>query len=166
MSRGKAGPIAERVARRMNRRDALRRVIVGGTTGLAALALGNSPAQASTCHCGPTRRCEKCPAVGCPHGYHLCKGSFTSNCFNSQGYRCEWPAGNWIACTGLGKGLGYKVCYDCIGPGGCEAWCTCLTACICCHCASPADIRAEQQRLQQGDSGERSPGQTQHLDLP
>ncbi len=126
MSRGKTGTIAERVARRMNRRDALRRAIVGGTTGLAALALGNSPAQATTCHCGPTRRCEKCPAVGCPHGYHLCKGSFTSNCFNSQGYRCEWPAGNWIACMGLGKGLGYKVCYDCIGPGGCEGWCTCL----------------------------------------
>ncbi len=65
---------------------------------------------------------------------------------------------------GLGKGLGYKVCYDCIGPGGCEAWCTCQSACICCHCASPADIRAEQLRLQQGIGGSL-PGQTLHLEL-
>lgn len=48
----------------------------------------------------------------------------------------------------LGKGLGYKVCYDCIGAKGCEGWCTCLSACICCRCVSPADVRAEQYRLQ------------------
>jgi hypothetical protein len=147
-SSGKPGSLAERVARRMSRRDALRRVVIGGTTGLAALAVGTSPAQAQTCTCGPTRRCAKCPDVGCPSGYHLCKGSFSSDCFNAQGYRCEWPSGNWIACMGLGKGLGYKVCYDCIGASGCEGWCTCLTKCICCNCSSPADIRAEQHRLQ------------------
>jgi hypothetical protein len=140
--------VTERVARTVSRRDALRRVVVGGTTGLAALAIGSSPALAVTCVCGPTRRCSNCPAVGCPPRHHLCKGSFTSKCFNDQGYRCEWPSGSWIACTGLGKGLGYKVCYDCIGPGGCRKWCTCLSACICCGCASPADIRAEQHRLQ------------------
>jgi hypothetical protein len=145
---GKPGSLTERVARRMSRRDALRRVVMGGTTGLAALAVGNSPAQAQTCACGPTQRCAKCPDVGCPSGYYLCKGSYSSDCFNAQGYRCEWPSGNWIACMGLGKGLGYKVCYDCIGPSGCEGWCTCLTKCICCNCDSPADIRAEQQRLQ------------------
>jgi hypothetical protein len=52
---------------------------------------------------------------------------------------------------GLGKGLGYKVCYDCIGASGCKGWCTCLSDCICCGCASPAEIRAEQRRLQHAD---------------
>ena len=143
------GELAERVARKVNRRDALRRVVVGGTTGLAALALGTSPAQAAGCYCGPTRRCGGCPHVGCPPGHHLCKSSFAGGeCVNTQGFRCEWPAGSWIACVNLGKGMGYKVCYDCVGAGGCTDWCTCLSDCICCHCASPADIRAEQKRLQ------------------
>jgi hypothetical protein len=144
------GALTERVARRMSRRDALRRVVVGGTTGMAALALGQSPAQAATCTCGPTRRCERCPEVGCPKGQHLCKSSF-GDCYNYQGFICEWPQGTWIACMNLGKGLGYKVCYDCIGAGGCEEWCTCLSKCICCGCASPADVRAEQHRLQRAD---------------
>jgi hypothetical protein len=144
------GALTERVARTVNRRDALRRAVIGGTTGLAALALGASPAQAADCYCGPTRRCGGCPKVGCPPGQHLCKSSFDDDdCFNYQGYRCEWPSGSWIACMNLGKGMGYKVCYDCIGAGGCNEWCTCLSDCICCHCSSPADIRAEQRRLQQ-----------------
>ncbi len=41
--RVKPGTLAERVARRVSRRDALRRVILGGTTGLAALAVGEQP---------------------------------------------------------------------------------------------------------------------------
>ena len=142
------GALTERIVRRVSRRDALRRVIVGGTTGIAALAIGASPAQATYCNCGPTKRCGGCPDVGCPPGHHLCKGSFTSNCFNSQRYRCEWPAGSWIACMSLGKGLGYKVCYDCIGSSGCEGWCTCLSDCICCGCSTPAHVRGEQRRLQ------------------
>ncbi len=142
------GAMTERVARRLSRRDALRRVVIGGTTGIAALAVGATPAQAATCDCGPTRRCSSCPKVGCPPKHHLCKGSFTGKCFNRQGYRCEWPSGSWIACMHLGRGLGYKVCYDCIGAGGCRDWCTCLSECICCHCASPADVRLEQHRLQ------------------
>lgn len=143
------GMLTERVARRLSRRDALRRAVVGGTTGLAALALGTNPAQAQAdCDCGPTRRCAHCPGVGCPSGHHLCRGSFENTCFNYQGYRCEWPQGSWIACMNLGKGLGYKVCYDCIGSGGCHEWCTCQSDCICCHCVSPADVRAEQKSLQ------------------
>jgi hypothetical protein len=143
------GDLNERVARKVNRRDALRRVVVGGTTGLAALALGASPALAADCYCGPTRRCGGCPHVGCPKGHHLCTSAFDDgSCFNYQGYRCEWPSGSWIACMNLGKGMGYKVCYDCIGATGCNDWCTCLSDCICCRCENPADIRAEQKRLQ------------------
>ena len=142
--------VAERTVRRLSRRDALRGAVVGGTAGLAALSLGQRPAlaEAEVCTCGPTRRCSGCPGTGCPPGMHLCKGSASSSCFNNQGYRCEWPNGTWIACMNMGNGYGYKVCYDCIGATGCEGWCTCLSACICCHCASPADIRAEQLRLQ------------------
>jgi hypothetical protein len=143
------GGIAERAARRLTRRDALRGAVVNGTAGLAALSLAKRPVLAAqVCHCGPTRRCSGCPGTGCPSGKHLCKGSFTSNCFNRQGYRCEWPNGTWIACMNMGRGYGYKVCYDCIGKSGCKDWCTCLSQCICCGCATVADLRVEQQRVQ------------------
>lgn len=149
---GRVGALTERIARMVSRRDALRRAVVGGTTGLAAMAMGASPARASGCVCGPTRHCADCPDVGCPPGHHPCKGSFSGNCFNRQGYRCEWPSGSWIACMNLGKGLGYKVCYDCISHTGCKDWCTCLSACICCQCSTPADVRAEQLRLQHAET--------------
>jgi hypothetical protein len=144
----RVGDLAERVARRVSRRETLRGALVSGAAGLAALAVGERPAQAAGCQCGPTRRCAHCPEIGCPDGYHLCKGSFTGDCFNRQGYRCEWPQGTWIACMGLGKGYGYKVCYDCKGTSGCPGWCTCLSSCICCNCKSVADVRAEQHRIQ------------------
>jgi hypothetical protein len=72
----------------------------------------------------------------------------TSDCFNGQGYRCEWPSGTWIACMNMGHGYGYKVCYDCIGKSGCRDWCTCQSQCICCECQTVADLRAEQHRQQ------------------
>src|ERR1700684_1931828 len=145
------GTMAERVVRRVSRRDALRGVGLGGTAGVAALALGQRPAWAATCECGPTRRCARCPEVGCPSGYHLCKGSFTSNCFNNQGFRCVWPQGEWIACMNIGKGFGYRVCYDCINKSGCKDWCTCLSECICCDCETAHDVKSEQHRIQMID---------------
>ena len=130
----------------------LRSAVIGGTVGVASLAIGERPALAADCHCGPTRRCEGCPKHGCPEGHHLCKGSFTSDCFNYQGYRCEWPRGQWLACTGLGKGHGFRMCHDCIGEGGCHRWCTCLSICVCCDCVTTADVRTEQLRIQQLDT--------------
>jgi hypothetical protein len=146
------GDLAERVARRVSRRAALRSAVIGGTIGVASLAIGERPALAADCHCGPTRRCVGCPKHGCPEGHHLCKGSFSSDCFNYQGYRCEWPRGQWLACTGLGKGHGFRMCHDCIGEGGCHRWCTCLSICVCCDCVTAADVRTEQQRVQQLDT--------------
>ncbi len=151
--------VTERVVRRLNRRDALRGAVLGGATGLAALALGQRPAFAVTCECGPTARCSGCPGTGCPHGYHLCRGSDTSGCFNDQGYRCIWPQGEWIACMGLGRGFGYRVCYDCIGKSGCPGWCTCLSECICCDCETAGDIRAEQRRIQAPGTSQASTSQ-------
>ena len=144
------GSAAERAVRRLNRRDALRGTVVSGTAGLAALSLGRRPAAlpAEFCECGPTRRCHGCRAHGCPRGYHLCKGSYVSDCFNTQGFRCEWPRGTWIACMNIGHGYGYKVCYDCIGRAGCRDWCTCLGRCVCCDCLTITDLRQEQQRQQ------------------
>ena len=144
------GGAAERAARRLSRRDALRGAVVNGTAGLAALSLGHRPAlrAAEVCQCGPTRRCSSCPGAGCPPGYHLCKGSLSSTCFNTQGYRCEWPSGTWIACMNMGHGYGYRVCYDCIGTSGCRDWCTCQSQCLCCECQTMADLKAEQHRQQ------------------
>ena len=146
----KVGELAERTTRAVTRRQAVRTVLVGGATGIASLAVGVDPALASCAgNCGPTRRCSNCRPHRCPSGYVLCKGSSTSNCFNYQGYRCEWPAGHWTACTGLGRGYGYKICQDCIGPGGCRYWCTCLTECKCCNCTTQAEVVAEQHRVQE-----------------
>jgi hypothetical protein len=143
----------EKATRTMARRAVLRTAVTGGAISLGALAVGQAPAFATEkcsqgIDCGPTRRCSGCPSTGCPSGYGLCKGSSTGICFNNQGWRCEWPSGEWIACNGAGRGNGYYICYDCKGPGGCAKWCTCLSACICCQCLTAADLVAEQKRIQ------------------
>jgi hypothetical protein len=145
--------MTERATRKISRRNMMRTVVVGGAASIAAVSLGEMPASAiDSCagNCGPTPRCSVgCPANGCPSGYSLCKGSSTGTCFNKEGYRCEWPSGQWIACTGLGHGYGYEACEDCKGPGGCKDWCTCLTSCICCQCLTHEDFKKEQLRIQQ-----------------
>jgi hypothetical protein len=141
--------IAERLSRRLSRRAALKTAVVGSATGIAALTLGQLPAQAVTFDCGPTRRCSGC-AGGCPSGYSLCKGSSTSNCFNNQGFRCEWPSGYWVAASGFGKcNEGFYLCYDCKGSSGCPGWCTCLSNLICGPCCTPTDLQQEWKRIQQ-----------------
>ena len=101
--------MTERAARKMARRNILRTVFVGGAASIAAISIGETPALAADCAgaCGPTPRCHRCRPTECPHGYVLCKGSPWGDCFNKEGYRCEWPKGLWIACTGLGHGYGY-----------------------------------------------------------
>jgi hypothetical protein len=154
------GGAVEKMARRLSRRDAMRTAVIGGAAGVAALALGQRPALAVTCDCGPTVHCSHyknrhCPSgAGCPTGYTLCKNSSSAYCsceqghYNWQGFCCEWSAGSWIACSGLGKGHGYEVCSDCLGPGGeCTYWCTCLSSCICCDCTTAKDVKEEHKRL-------------------
>jgi hypothetical protein len=145
--------MTERATRRMSRRNVLRTVFVGGAAGIAAISIGETPAFADDCtrNCGPTSRCRRCRPTECPHGYVLCKGSFTSNCFNDEGYRCEWPHGLWIACTGLGYGYGYRICKDCIFRDRCYDWCTCLTDCLCCGCKTAEDLKQEQLQMQMSD---------------
>jgi hypothetical protein len=142
--------MTERATRKMARRNILRTVFVSGAASIAAISIGETPALATDCarSCGPTSRCRRCRPTECPHGFVLCKGSFTSDCFNNEGYRCEWPRGMWIACTGLGHGYGYKICKDCIFRHRCDAWCTCLTDCLCCNCKTAADFREEQYQFE------------------
>jgi hypothetical protein len=156
--------LSETLTRRISRRDALRTAIVGGATSIAVMSLGQKPALAQSCYCGPTVHCDnyghKCPSNGCPTGYEACKQGSDYYCscaqghLNRQGYCCEWAAGTWIACTGLGKGYGYKKCYDCISVGRgnehdrCTDWCTCLGECICCTCTKPEEVRSEMARVQ------------------
>jgi hypothetical protein len=147
--------MTERAARRMSRRNILRTVFVGGGASIAAISIGETPAQAlhADCarNCGPTSRCSRCRPSECPHGYVLCKGSFSGDCFNHEGYRCEWPHGLWIACSGFGHGYGYKICKDCIFRDRCRDWCTCLTDCVCCGCKTAEDFKREQLRIQMSD---------------
>jgi hypothetical protein len=145
--------MAERATRRMSRRNILRTVFVGGAASIAAVSIGETPAFADDCtrRCGPTSQCLRCRPTECPHGYVLCKGSFTGDCFNHEGYRCEWPHGLWIACTGLGHGYGYRICKDCIFRDRCRDWCTCLTDCVCCSCRTAEDFKAEQLQMQMSD---------------
>lgn len=145
----KVSSVAEGMLRRISRRDALRTGVLGSAGALAALAVGAKPAFAYTCDCGPTYRCShyghSCPANGCPSGYSLCSNG---SCYNQQNYRCEWSSGYWTTCNGICGQYGYKICYDCVGPGGCYDWCTCLsTDEFCCQCHTPEDVYAEMARI-------------------
>lgn len=151
--------IAERLVRRLSRRDALRTGVLGGAGAVAALAIGERPASATPrgCYCGPTYHCHhwgnSCPDHGCPRdGFVLCKndGSYCScrgGGHNTQGYCCEYASGYWVACSGLCKGYGYRLCYDC-KRASCTYWCTCVSAINCCNCTGPEDFRKEQARVQ------------------
>ena len=144
--------VAERVVRRITRRDALQRGLLGGAAGLAAFFVGERPAMAQGCYCGPTVRCNNygrnCPTNGCPADFRLCKND-GSRCscigggYNVQGYCCEYSSGYWVACSGLCHGFGYRLCYDCKHKH-CAHWCTCLSNTHCCHCTTPEEARREQ----------------------
>jgi hypothetical protein len=161
----RVGSLAERLNRRLSRRAALRAGVVGSVAGVAAVALGESPAAAYTYSpgCGPTRDCSGCGYPdGCPSGYVLCKisslcgtppshGGSGGGVANSQGHWCEWPGGIWESARNLGHGNGYTLCYDCvqspINTTHCHSWCVCPSACICCNCTTAEDVRREMKRL-------------------
>lgn len=156
---GQVAGIAERLVRRISRRDALRNGVLGGAGAVAAFAVGERPASAerARCYCGPTYHCghwgNHCPEHGCPSdGFVLCKndGSYCScrgGGTNTQGYCCEYASGYWVACGGLCNGYGYRLCFDCKRTY-CTYWCTCLSAVKCCGCTTPEDFHKEQARLQ------------------
>jgi hypothetical protein len=156
--------VAERIVRKMTRRDVVQRGVLGVGTVLAALTVGVRPSKAQTlsCSCGPTVRCDTygwpCQTDGCPSGMYLCQNTQSNSCscinhnYNVQGFCCLYGSGWWIACNGIccGNGgcNGYRLCYDCLGHG-CDHWCTCLGSVQCCECATPEDARREQGRFEQ-----------------
>jgi hypothetical protein len=155
--------VSERFLRKMTRRSALRNSLLGGVVTVAGLAVGEGVAKGcvteSGCSCGPTVRCgtygHSCPSDGCPSGMDICKNGSSYYCscnqghYNVQGYCCEYACGYWITCTGLCKGYGFRICYDCHGGGlGCSHWCTCLSEILCCQCTSAKDFHKEQARIQ------------------
>jgi hypothetical protein len=159
--------VAERVVRKMTRREVVLRGVVGAGATLAALTVGVRPSKAVTCVCGPTYNCShwgwSCRSAGCPSGMFACQNISSNSCScinggkNTQGYCCLYPSGNWIACSGIccGNGgcNGYRICYDCQG-NGCDKWCTCLSDVQCCECATPQDVHNEMIRLEQARAQE------------
>ena len=138
----------EKAGRILNRRTALRTVVLTGAATAGAVALGVRPAFASiTCPdaCGPSPLCSHgCPDVGCPAGHTLCKHPP----YDCGGY-CVWSTGTWVHCTGYGKcGQGFKLCQDCKPNNSCNI-CICISGVICRDCCTPRDVRAEQHRIQE-----------------
>ena len=136
----------EKAGRILNRRSALRTVVLTGAATAGAVALGVRPAFASvTCPeaCGPSPRCSHgCPYVGCPSGHTLCRHPPTS----CGGY-CVYSTGTWVHCTGYGKcGQGFTLCQDCKPDHSCDI-CICVSSIICRECCTPRDVRAEQERI-------------------
>lgn len=135
------GKLVETVHRRISRRNALRTAVIGGVGTFASLAVGQSPAGAISCDCGPSPRCSSGQGGdGCPSGKSLCKKPTCS---------CEWTSGYWVACTGFGLCKnGYELCYDCHSSGSCTI-CTVLSGIYCSGCCSATDLREEQHRIQE-----------------
>lgn len=138
----------EWITRRIDRRTALRTVMLTGAAAVGAMAVGEMPASAAiTCpqNCGPSPMCKfgTCPSLGCPSGYSLCKNPPTS----CSGY-CEYSTGSWVHCTGYGTcGNGYTLCQDCKPTNSCSI-CICLSGIQCGSCCKPADVRADQIKIQ------------------
>jgi len=143
----RVGKGTEKVARAINRRAALRTVILTGATTAGAVALGQRPAFASvTCpeKCGPSPICSSgCPNLGCPPSHSLCKHPPTS-----CGGLCVWSTGTWVHCTGYGKcGQGFKLCQDCKPTHSCNL-CICVSGVLCRDCCTHHDVLTEQKRIE------------------
>jgi hypothetical protein len=150
------GKVSEKVNRRLSRRNALRAGVVSTVAGIAAVALGQSPASAYKYSpgCGPTKSCKGCHLPdGCPKGYELCLKKWAcKNDYSKKCCYCEWPGGIWESGHNLGKGgHGFTLCFDCVkkphDATTCKTWCTCESECFCCNCVSAEDVRQEMHRL-------------------
>lgn len=129
-------------ARRITRRESLKRLVRGSAVVAAGVAVGSlssiKPAMAVTCSCSPPhgRYCSGCPYNGCPSGGSICYDFYPGT-------------GSWVACSGFGRcHQGFYLCYDCNTRSG-HCYCGCKTGLLCGQCCSPADVKAEMGRLQQ-----------------
>jgi hypothetical protein len=133
------------MARMLNRRTMLVRILQGSAATVAALTVGTlsgvRDAFAVTCtHCGRwfgtgcsgcSPECSGCPSNGCPSGRAVCKHPTCG---------CDYANGYWVACSGGGRcGGAFRLCYDCRNSS-CNI-CTCLTIWLCTGCCSAAEVR-------------------------
>ncbi len=150
--------LTESLARSLGRRKMIGTTVRGLTAAIVAATLGQFTnigqafAQECKCQCDECwtngQPCQFCPTTGCPSNCQVCTSS--SGCIF-----CGYASGHWVAyqCTGLGTcHNGYKICTDCKcknshGQYDCNYTCTCLSACICCNCCTPQDVKAEMERL-------------------
>lgn len=133
--------LAESIARRITRRRTLAGAVKGAFAAVAGIAAGvgltaMDAEAACTCNWAQGRNCNSsttCPSNGgCKSGYTPCTSADWCNGW------CIYSNGSWVSCTGLGGGLGYKICTDCkSNTRGCDFLCTCLSGCLNCT-ASPA----------------------------
>ena len=148
--------IMESLARMLSRRKMIGNLVRGLTVAITATTVGQitnvgqafAHALDCTCTCDDCwtngQPCQYCPAsANCPSGCTVCTSS------DWCGGWCDYSNGRWVSynCNKLGNcQVGYKMCTDCKCPD-CNHKCTCLSACICCSCCTPADVKAEMQRL-------------------
>jgi hypothetical protein len=87
--------------------------------------------------------CLDCPSgrkkKKCPGAYQRCRA--VDGVPDCPG--CVYEAGWWVSCTGLGEGMGYRICIDCWVPGDCTTTCGCRSKVICGHCTTAADVKRE-----------------------
>jgi hypothetical protein len=129
--------LAESVARRLTRRRILATAVKGAFAAVAGVAAGvgltaMDVEAACTCEWAQGRNCNSststCPYNGgCKPGYSICTSADWCSGW------CPYTYGSWTSCSGLGGGLGYKICTDCkSNTRGCGFLCTCLSGCINC----------------------------------
>lgn len=138
------GNAGEAIARKLSRRKMLATGVKGGVATLAAAFVGEriglKDAFAAYCPCtwANGNRIYGCSQGGCPAGWSICT---TSTYPVVNGYGCDgwcnyaYP-GDWVSCSGLGGGLGYKVCTDCNSAPcdyGYTPVGTCLSDCLNCE---------------------------------
>lgn len=148
-----------RVARALSRRRFLDRSLKGITAAAVGLittgTIMNGTAAADEegrCPCAPLGPyCDDCPpgqhGKRCPTGYRRCK--IVDGEMPCHG--CVYEDASWVSCTGLGQGLGYRLCTDCWAQGDCRTLCGCKSNVICRHCQTPADVKAEMALIRVGD---------------
>lgn len=146
--------LSESLARVFNRRKVASNTVKGLFATIAAATLGQfigvGKASAScTCTCDDCWTTgHSCNYYGYPCPSHYCPSGCTT-CTSSDwcGGWCDYSTGKWVSCSGLGVcGQGYRVCRDCKCPN-CSLKCTCLSAITCYYCCTPADVKAEAERI-------------------
>lgn len=149
---------AAKVARALSRRKFLDRSLRGMTAGAVGIfasgsIFGATAKAGDECFCSAPRGvfCTDCPPgrkKKCPAGMR--------RCVTVDGVQqcpgCIYESGWWVSCTGLGDGMGYKICTDCWVKGDCNTTCGCKSKVICRHCRTADDVKQEMALTMSGNA--------------